>query len=69
MTLLIITTRSRWAYRQGPPASSKATLRKAEIVSAFMWWWVLHHLITEPEHITVGGMRGASLPSVLRHET
>ncbi|XP_050691229.1 NADH dehydrogenase [ubiquinone] 1 beta subcomplex subunit 2, mitochondrial-like [Eriocheir sinensis] len=41
-----------WAYRTAPPAPSKFTLVKAEALMAFMWWWVLYHLITEPEHIT-----------------
>ncbi|XP_042867769.1 NADH dehydrogenase [ubiquinone] 1 beta subcomplex subunit 2, mitochondrial-like [Penaeus japonicus] len=41
-----------WAYRASPAKASKFTLFKAEMVGAVMWWWILYHLMTEPEHIT-----------------
>merc|ERR1711874_373782 len=41
-----------WTYRIAAPKSSKKTLFKAEMVGAVMWWWILYHLLTEPEHIT-----------------
>ncbi|XP_064095494.1 NADH dehydrogenase [ubiquinone] 1 beta subcomplex subunit 2, mitochondrial-like [Macrobrachium nipponense] len=41
-----------WAYRVAPQAPSKVTVLKAEAVGTVMWWWVLYHLFTEPEHIT-----------------
>ncbi|XP_068219688.1 NADH dehydrogenase [ubiquinone] 1 beta subcomplex subunit 2, mitochondrial-like [Palaemon carinicauda] len=41
-----------WTYRVAPHPPSKKTVFKAEIIGAFMWWWILYHLMTEPEHIT-----------------
>merc|ERR1739838_163828 len=41
-----------WTYRISSPPASKKTLFKAEAVGAVMWWWILYHLMTEPEHIT-----------------
>ncbi|XP_071513632.1 NADH dehydrogenase [ubiquinone] 1 beta subcomplex subunit 2, mitochondrial-like [Panulirus ornatus] len=41
-----------WTYRTAPETPSKLTLFQAEVLGAFMWWWILYHLITEPEHIT-----------------
>ncbi|XP_063881468.1 NADH dehydrogenase [ubiquinone] 1 beta subcomplex subunit 2, mitochondrial-like [Scylla paramamosain] len=41
-----------WTYRTAPVAPSKTVTRRAEFVSALMWWWVLYHLMTEYEHIT-----------------
>jgi len=26
---------------------------KAEVIGAVMWWWILYHLWSEPEHIIV----------------
>ncbi|XP_064628938.1 NADH dehydrogenase [ubiquinone] 1 beta subcomplex subunit 2, mitochondrial-like [Lineus longissimus] len=42
----------QWFYRRlgDPPERSRIIM--AEGVMAFMWWWVLWHLWTEPEHIT-----------------
>ncbi|KAK3864256.1 hypothetical protein Pcinc_028366 [Petrolisthes cinctipes] len=41
-----------WVYREPPVAASRFTVVKAEILGAIMWWWIIYHLITEPEHIT-----------------
>ncbi|CAL4145898.1 unnamed protein product, partial [Meganyctiphanes norvegica] len=41
-----------WTYRISAPQASKKTLFKAEMVGAVMWWWIIYHLLTEPEHIT-----------------
>lgn len=40
-----------FSYRCGPPPPSPHLLRTAEIVQGFMWWWILWHLWTEPDHI------------------
>lgn len=39
-------------YRCAPPPPSKHLVRMAEIAQGFMWWWILWHLWTEPDHIT-----------------
>ncbi|XP_045603583.1 NADH dehydrogenase [ubiquinone] 1 beta subcomplex subunit 2, mitochondrial [Procambarus clarkii] len=41
-----------WVYRTAPEAPQKITVMKAELLGAFMWWWIIYHLITEPEHLT-----------------
>ncbi|KAG7169989.1 NADH dehydrogenase [ubiquinone] 1 beta subcomplex subunit 2, mitochondrial-like [Homarus americanus] len=41
-----------WTYRTSPEAPEKVTLLKAEVLGGFMWWWILYHVFTEPEHLT-----------------
>ncbi|XP_057656590.1 NADH dehydrogenase [ubiquinone] 1 beta subcomplex subunit 2, mitochondrial-like [Diorhabda carinulata] len=38
-------------YRSGAPPASKNLIYAAEGVQGFMWWWILWHLWTEPDHI------------------
>lgn len=38
-------------YRCAPPAPSKSLLIAAEVTQGFMWWWMLWHIWTEPDHI------------------
>lgn len=38
-------------YRCAPPPASKNLVRMAEITQGFMWWWILWHLWTEPDHV------------------
>ncbi|XP_044730057.1 uncharacterized protein LOC123293338 isoform X1 [Chrysoperla carnea] len=58
----IVRHSSAWVYRSGPKPLPKSTYFVADFVGATMWWWILWHLFTEPEHITflkvpVGGDR------------
>ncbi|XP_028137236.1 NADH dehydrogenase [ubiquinone] 1 beta subcomplex subunit 2, mitochondrial [Diabrotica virgifera virgifera] len=38
-------------YRKGAPEASRTVIWAAEGVQGFMWWWILWHLWTEPDHI------------------
>ncbi|KAJ6637860.1 NADH dehydrogenase [ubiquinone] 1 beta subcomplex subunit 2, mitochondrial [Pseudolycoriella hygida] len=40
-----------WSYRTGAPPHSKGVIYGSQFFSALMWWWILWHLVTEPEHI------------------
>ncbi|KAF4525395.1 hypothetical protein B566_EDAN014178 [Ephemera danica] len=40
-----------WSYRTAAPPASKYVSIGAQVVGAYMWWWILWHLWTEPEHI------------------
>ncbi|XP_050295904.1 NADH dehydrogenase [ubiquinone] 1 beta subcomplex subunit 2, mitochondrial-like [Anthonomus grandis grandis] len=40
-----------WNYRTAPPPNEKNIELTAEIVQGVMWWWMLWHLWTEPDHI------------------
>lgn len=42
-----------WAYRTSCAKHPKSVTIAAELVGAFMWWWVLWHLYHEYQHITV----------------
>ncbi|XP_044730058.1 NADH dehydrogenase [ubiquinone] 1 beta subcomplex subunit 2, mitochondrial-like isoform X2 [Chrysoperla carnea] len=48
----IVRHSSAWVYRSGPKPLPKSTYFVADFVGATMWWWILWHLFTEPEHIT-----------------
>ncbi|XP_046363863.1 NADH dehydrogenase [ubiquinone] 1 beta subcomplex subunit 2, mitochondrial-like [Haliotis cracherodii] len=41
----------QWVYRSLAAPASRKTLIKAEIVGFALWYWVLYHLITEPDHL------------------
>lgn len=38
-------------YRCGPPIADKYLIYRAEIIQGVMWWWILWHIWTEPEHL------------------
>ncbi|XP_061711084.1 NADH dehydrogenase [ubiquinone] 1 beta subcomplex subunit 2, mitochondrial-like [Cydia pomonella] len=40
-----------WSYRVPPPLPSKSVEMKANIIGGLCWWWILHHIFTEPEHV------------------
>lgn len=50
-------------YRCPGPEPDRKILWIAEGIQGFAWWWVLWHLWTEPDHITVNII---SLPSLAR---
>lgn len=51
--MIIIFFIFRWVYRSLAAPASRKTLIKAEIVGFALWYWVLYHLITEPDHLYV----------------
>ena len=52
--MLSLFLRYRWIYREsGAKYMPKSHIMKAEIIGAIMWWWILYHIWTEPEHILV----------------
>ncbi|XP_041971345.1 NADH dehydrogenase [ubiquinone] 1 beta subcomplex subunit 2, mitochondrial-like [Aricia agestis] len=40
-----------WAYRVPPAMPSKRETYLAQGFGAFAWWWIMWHILTEPEHI------------------
>lgn len=53
MTLIEFIIDRTWCYRTAPPVPPKFDRGVASALGGIMWWWVLWHLWTEPEHITV----------------
>ncbi|CAG9765520.1 unnamed protein product [Ceutorhynchus assimilis] len=40
-----------WAYRKGTAPPTKTLFMIADFTQGVMWWWILWHLWTEPDHI------------------
>ncbi|XP_030751963.1 NADH dehydrogenase [ubiquinone] 1 beta subcomplex subunit 2, mitochondrial-like [Sitophilus oryzae] len=38
-------------YRSAIPEHKKSVILRAEIVQGLVWWWILWHLWTEPDHV------------------
>ncbi|KAF6210344.1 hypothetical protein GE061_013448 [Apolygus lucorum] len=41
-----------YSYRCGAYPPNKLQKYGSEALAGFMWFWMLYHIVTEPEHIT-----------------
>ncbi|XP_030752030.1 NADH dehydrogenase [ubiquinone] 1 beta subcomplex subunit 2, mitochondrial-like [Sitophilus oryzae] len=41
----------QYYYRSAVPEHKKSVIIRAEIVHGIVWWWILWHFWTEPDHV------------------
>ncbi|XP_077289079.1 NADH dehydrogenase [ubiquinone] 1 beta subcomplex subunit 2, mitochondrial-like [Arctopsyche grandis] len=51
-TTIAIRNHGTWSYRTAPALPAATNRYVASAMGGIMWWWILWHLWTEPEHLT-----------------